>query len=659
MKFGVAIGSACLLAAGLAAYGVASALPGAQGQGGDWPHYGGSLNGDRYSPLRQITPGNVRELRVAWTYRAGGLEGLKANSRFTATPIKVGRSLYLCTPDNVVIALDAETGQERWRHDPKVDASRAFSIVCRGVSHHAGSAGPCADRILEATLDARLLALDASTGRPCEGFGDRGSVDLAAGLETRSSGYYYVTSPPTVIGDVAVLGGYIVDNQRIDAPTGVVRAFDVRTGALVWAWDAGRPDRSDAPPPGETYSPGNANAWTVFSADPKLGLVYVPTGNSSPDFFGGMRTPAAEQYSTSIVALDVATGRPRWSFQAVHHDVWDYDMPAQPTLVDVPAPGGGLTPVLLAPAKTGEVFMLDRRNGKPVAKVEERKVPQDGARGERLARTQPVNVELPSFAPADLTEKAMWGATPLDQLLCRIRFRELRYEGRYTPPSLKESIFFPGTFGMLNWGGVSVDPVSSTMIVNSSSMPFTGRLVPRAEANALGAVPFGERPAKPLPSGRRPIPTMAMQGTPYGLQLRPFLSPLGFPCHAPPWGELTAVDLATRRVKWRRPFGGSEDTAPFGLALPVGIFNLGGSVTTAGGVTFLGAAVDGYLRAFDLRNGRELWRDKLPAGGQATPLSYAGADGRQYVVIVAGGHGSLRTRRGDYVVAYALPRAGR
>lgn len=621
---------------------------------GIWPNYGGDWKGDHFSPLGQITPANAARLEHAWIYRVGGLDDLGTNSRFTATPLAIDDTLYLCDPRNIIVALDATTGKQRWRHDPKVVASKAFSVVCRGVAHHrSADAGQCASRILEATLDARLIAVDARDGTPCAGFGTAGAVDLRQGVQTRFDGYYYVTSAPTIIGDLAVLGGYVIDNQRVDAPHSVIRAYDVRSGALRWVWDAGAPPGKPPAQPGEMFSAGNPNAWTAFSADPALGLVYVPTGNSSPDFFGGLRTPAAERYGTSIVALDAASGAVRWSFQTVHHDLWDYDMPAQPALVDLDS-----VPALVATGKTGEVFLLDRRDGRPIAPVEERAVPRSTAPGERSAPTQPYSVGMPSFAPRRMEERALWGATPIDMLLCRLRFRELHYEGAYTPPSVKPWLLSPGTFGTINWGGVAIDRTRGLMIVNSSSMPFVGQLVPRAEADAEGAAPFDPESKRPMrPAKGQPMPPMAMQGTPFGLRLMPFLSPIGFPCAAPPWGEIAAIDLNSRKLAWRRPFGTTRGLDPFGLALPTGIFNLGGAVTTAGGVTFIGAATDGYLRAIETATGRELWRAPLPAGGQATPISYSARDGRQMVAIVAGGHGSLRTPRGDYVVAYSLPRS--
>jgi membrane-bound PQQ-dependent dehydrogenase (glucose/quinate/shikimate family) len=620
---------------------------------GDWPNYGGGWKGDHHSPLAQITPANVGSLTRAWTFRTGGIDDLGNNSRFTATPLAINGVLYLCDPRNRIFAVDGATGREVWRHDPKVNASKAFSIVCRGVSHHAeAGAGECASRILEATLDARLIAVDAATGRPCRGFGKMGSVDLLKGVATRFDGYYYGTSPPAIIGDLAVVGGYVIDNQRLDPARSVVRAYDVRTGVLRWVWDAGVTGRAGRTDKQGLFSVGNPNAWALFTADPVLGLVYVPTGNSSPDFYGALRTAAAEKYGTSLVALDAATGAVRWSFQAVHHDLWDYDMPAQPALADIPAQGGRSTPALVLAGKTGQIFLLDRRSGRPLAPVEERPVPSSSI--ERVSPTQPYSTGLPSFAPPRITEQAMWGATPVDMLLCRLAFRRLRYAGDYTPPSREPFLFSPGTFGAINWGGVAVDPARGMMIVNSSNMPFVGQLVERAEADAEGAAPYDPDAGR---SSKRsgPMPPMPMAGTPFGLRLRPFLSPIGFPCLAPPWGRIAGVDLQTRRLLWQRSLGDSSGNAPFGLALPVGIFNLGGAVTTGGGMSFIAATTDADIRGFETRSGRLLWQQRLPAGGQATPISYAASDGRQMIAIVAGGHGSLRTKRGDYLVAFALP----
>ncbi|WP_411819562.1 membrane-bound PQQ-dependent dehydrogenase, glucose/quinate/shikimate family [Hyphococcus formosus] len=619
----------------------------------DWTDYGGSLAGQRFSGLTQISPQNIKKLKLAWSYRTGAQDGLGARSRFTATPIKIDNSLFACTPNNVVFALDAGTGAELWRYDPAPKLEKAFSLVCRGVSiHQSGGTEFCADRILFGTVDARLIALDAKTGNRCTDFGQSGEIDLRVDPESPYALYYYPSSPPTVIGDIAIIGGYILDNQTDQAPTGLVRAFDVKTGALRWTWDAGR-SIAKTLPIDDTPTPGNPNAWAVFSADPQLGLVYVPTGNSAHDIYGGQRTTAAEKFSTSIVALDAANGNVVWNFQAVHHDVWDYDMPAQPPLLDVTV-DGVKTPALIAPTKAGEIFLLDRRTGVPLSDVTEKPVPQGGVSGERLSPTQPHTAELPSFGPPDLTETSMWGATPFDAIACRTKFLRARYDGRFTPPSLGGSIAYPGTIGALNWGSVSVDPHREIMVVNTSWMPSMLTLVPRDEADALGAVPIFPDKSKPIIDKDGGI-LMAQAGADYAVKFQiAILSPLGFPCHAPPWGMLSAVDLKTKKRLWSRPIGTTADTAPFGLSLPLGIFNIGGSVTTASGLVFIGATTDGYFRAFDLASGKILWAYKLPAGGQATPMTYQADNGKQYVVIAAGGHGSLGTKRGDYILAFAI-----
>lgn len=618
----------------------------------DWPVYAGSKSGARFSPASQITPANVAGLKVAWTYRTGDLPANFPNSRsaqmFEATPIKVDNTLYLCTPRNIVIALDADSGKERWRHDPKVDDSGVPMLICRGVAYHQSTgAGPsvsdCSSRILVATVDARMIALDADNGRRCRDFGVNGEISLRNGMGPVKAGFHYVTSPATIVGDAAIIGGFVLDNMAADEPSGVVRAFDVYSGKQLWSWDAGRHKPEASPGLNETYVRGGPNAWSLFSADEKLGLVYVPTGNPTPDHFGGLRTSDMERYGSSVVALDAVTGKLRWSFQTVHHDLWDYDVASQPVLLDMPI-NGRQVPALLQATKQGEIFLLDRRNGKSLAPVEERKVPQGNVPGERYSATQPVSHALPSLVPPPLRESDMWGATPLDQLWCRIAFRKLRYLGRYTPPSFENSLIFPGNNGIMNWGSIAVDASRQLAVVPTSYMPLTLKLIPRDQAPAgEGIVLDGAAAISP------------MIGTPYAVRTeRPFLSPVGLPCNAPPWGRLTAIDLKTRQILWQRPLGTTADHAPMRIPVP-GVFNQGGAMVTAGGLVFIGAALDNYLRAFDVKTGKELWKGRLPAGGQALPMSYVSEHtGRQYVVIAAGGHQFMNTTIGDYVVAYSL-----
>jgi quinoprotein glucose dehydrogenase len=630
---------------------------------GDWTHFGGDAAGTRFLGAAQIDRANVDELALAWTYRTGDVLQPKdppfANTPFQAVPLAIGDSLYFCTPHNVVIALDADTGAERWRYDPQVDGSGIPHFACRGVSlHESTGTGTCASRLLLGTVDNRLIAVDRLTGRPCEGFGNAGSVDLKPGLGDFPPGYYYPTSPPVILGNVAVIGAFIFDNQTTDLPPGVVRGYDAITGQLLWAWDFVNPRGMKAPPPETLYRRGTANYWSVGAADPDLGLIYLPTGNTAPDFYGGHRTPDIERYASSIVALDAATGDVRWSFQTVHHDIWDFDIGSQPVLTQFDTPAGPV-PALIAPTKRGEIFVLDRRTGKPLTEVIEKPVPQGPVEGDWLSPTQPFSVGFPSFAPEDLSESQMWGATPLDQLWCRRRFRQSRYDGQFTPQSTQGSIVHAGSFGIIDWGSVSIDPERKLLIANTSGLPYYQKLIPRAQADALGVRPYGTaKPGDPPPSSKS-FTMFAQANTPYAIDSWGFLAPTGYPCNQPPWGTLAAVDLETRAVIWRRPLGTTRDVAPLGLALPTGVFNLGGTVTTRGGVTFVGATIDDYLRAFDTETGRELWKGRLPAGGQANPISYvSGATGRQYVAIAAGGHGSMKTTRGDYVVAFALPQRG-
>jgi quinoprotein glucose dehydrogenase len=616
----------------------------------DWPVVGGTPAGTRFSPATQITPENVGKLKVAWTYRTGDLPANFPDSHspqmFEAAPLKIGDTLYLCTPRNIVIALDADTGKERWRHDPKVDSTGVVTLACRGVSYYETApetAADCPRRILVATVDARMIALNADTGGRCQSFGQNGEISLRTDMGPIKPGFYAVTSPPAIIGNAAVVGGFVLDNMGVDEPSGVVRAFDAIDGKLLWAWDSGRPESAGPHKPGETYTRGSANAWSLFSVDEKLGLVYIPTGNPTPDHYAAQRSPDMERYGSSVVALDGATGQVRWSFQTVHHDLWDYDVASQPVLIDMPIDGKQV-PALIQPTKQGEVFILDRRDGHPIAPVEERPVAKGDIPGEHYSPTQPYSVAMPSFTPNPMREAEMWGTTPLDQLWCRIQFRKLKYDGKFTPPSLDTTLEFPGNNGIMNWGSVSVDEARQLMVVNTSYMPLTVRLIPRKDA------PAGDRIVL---DGSAAISPMA--GTPYAVRTeRPFLSPLGIPCNAPPWGELSAIDLTTRKILWRRPLGTTHDHAPLGISVP-GVFNQGGSVTTAGSLVFIGAALDNYLRAFDLATGAELWKGRLPAGAQATPISFvSGHTGKQYVVIASGGHQFMHTTIGDYVVAYTL-----
>lgn len=626
--------------------------------GADWPEWGGDAAGTRFSRLDQITPANAGELELAWTFRFGPPPP-GAPASLEVTPIKIGDTLYACNDYNDIVALDAETGKQRWRFDAKTDVTGATYGHCRGVAHQriANASGLCAERIYTNTVDARLLAIDAKTGRPCPGFGNNGVVDLKAGMPDAPKGYYYVTSAPTIARWRIVLGGWVVDGMYWGEPSGVIRAFDAETGELSWAFDVGNPDNTGAPADGETYTPSTPNAWAPMSADDELGLVYVPLGGAAPDYAGAQRRPFDEEYSGAIVALDIATGRPRWHFQTVHHDLWDYDLASQPTLLDLPT-AQGIRPALIQPTKRGEVFVLDRETGQPIRPITERSVPTGGtAPGEWVAPTQPYSDSLPSFRGKTIAERDMWGVTPLDQMWCRIKFREARYEGPLTPPGFTPSISYPGFLGGMNWGGVSIDRDRNLMIVNSNYVGNYVRLIEREEADRLGARPVGMG-APPSPEGQMIQPQL---GTPFAVSSLPFLSPLFAPCQAPPWGRISAVDLVSGKLVWSHPLGTARDSGPLGLPslLPftIGTPNLGGSVVTRGGVIFIAATQDKYLRAIDTLSGEELWRGRLPQAGQASPITYMSEQsGRQFVVTASGGHAFLGTHPGDAIYAYALPK---
>ncbi|RZA28933.1 MAG: membrane-bound PQQ-dependent dehydrogenase, glucose/quinate/shikimate family, partial [Proteobacteria bacterium] len=503
----------------------------------------------------------------------------------------------------------------------------------------------CVCKLFMPTSDGRLIALDPDSGSVCLGFGTAGQVNLWANMPNVRPGAYYSTSPAVVTRDLVIIGGTVLDNVSTTEASGIIRAFDVNTGTLVWAWDSARPDSSGPLPPGQTYTANSPNSWSISSVDEFLGLIYVPLGNQPPDQWGGNRSAAVERYSSSVVALDLASGQVRWVFQTVHHDLWDYDVPAQPSLIDLTI-GGQRIPALVQPTKQGELYVLDRRDGKPILPVTETPAPQGAVPDDHTAPTQPVS-QL-SYSPPPLTGADMWGATLLDQLACRIALRGLRYDGRYTPPSLQGSLIYPGNFGVFNWGGIAVDPRRQVAFTTPTYLAFVSRLVPRSDAETL-LVQSDDKPRGSLPALNENF------GAPYAIHLAPFTSVLGLPCQQPPWGYVVGADLTTGKIVWRHKNGTTRDASPVPLPLPMGVPNLGGPIMTAGGVAFLSGTIDYYVRAYDVTDGRQLWEARLPAGGQATPMTYLGKDGRQYVLVAAGGHGSLGTRTGDSIITYALP----
>lgn len=628
----------------------------------EWHAWGNSTGGTRYAEAGELTPENVTGLEVAWTLethakpRPGGAAALA----FETVPLKIGNTLFACSPHNVIFAVDAVSGKRLWTYDPKTDDEGLAFANCRGVAYHAvPSAAPdsvCAARIYTTTIDARLIAVDAHTGKPCTDFGNGGMVNLRDGLGPHPKSFYYVTSAPTVSGDVLVTGSYLLDGQSMNEPSGVIRGYNLVTGQMVWAFDPARPDSGAPLQPGQTFAPGTPNMWSMASTDEKLGLVYLPMGVATPDFFGGYRTPEVEKFSNAIVAVDNKTGRVRWVYQFVHHDLWDYDIASQPVLTDFVV-NGKVRPALISVSKHAQAFVLDRETGQPLSRVVERPVPQGAVPGDFTAPTQPFSVDMPNFAGPEPSEKRAWGLTPFDQLWCRIAFKKMRYEGPYTPPRTDVSLQFPGSGGGINWGSVSVDEGRHIMIVNSTHMPMHNQLITTAEVIKRGMtkVPnVGKGPS--LESFRLGVPQW---GAPYGgVTNKPFLSPLSVPCMQPPFGTISAVDLDTRKVIWSKPIGLADRMGPMGLPslLPVtmGLPSLGGSLTTKGGLTFIASTPDRRLRAYETATGRLLWQTDLPANANAIPMSYIGDDGRQYVVIASGGSSALAYNDKNILVAYAL-----
>jgi quinoprotein glucose dehydrogenase len=625
----------------------------AQSAAEGWSAYGGDAGGTRYSPLAQIDRANVGRLRLAWSFRTGEKgEGVKdwERSAFEATPIYFEGALYFTTSATDVIAIDAASGSLRWRHASGSRKDLHYSDgVSRGVSlwvdEAAARGSACRARIFAPTLDGRLLALDAADGRPCKDFGDAGAVDLLRDVRsTFEDGdqwrNYLVTSPPAVIDGRVVVGSSIGDNRAVQVEVGTVRAFDARSGRLAWSWDPIPRDPSN--PVFKEWSAqgaritGAANAWAPLSADPARHLVFVPTGSASPDFYGGER-PGDNRWANSVVALDAATGALKWGRQLVHHDLWDYDLGSQPTLVQLTHEGRRVDAVIQA-GKTGFLYTLDRDSGAPLFPIEERAVPQDAVPGEQPSPTQPFPVAPPALArQSPVTPDDAFGVAWFDTRSCRQRIAAYRSEGIFQPPSTADSIMLPGNAGGVNWGGVAFDPARQLAVANTMNLPFIVALVPR------------ERLEEQRASGQYEGFDFGRQaGTPFAMRRAVFKSALGIPCVRPPWGVLSAVDMEHGTIRWQVPLG----VTPL-LHQNLGVPAIGGPIVTAGGLVFVGASLDDRFRAFDIDSGGLLWETTLPAGGQATPMTYS-VGGRQFVVIAAGGYKGDSTR-GDYVLAFALP----
>ncbi|GAO70245.1 membrane-bound PQQ-dependent dehydrogenase, glucose/quinate/shikimate family [Comamonas sp. E6] len=626
----------------------------------DWTDWGQGPAGQRFAALEQISRNNVDKLTVAWTARTGDVpQSTGSGAEDQNTPQQIGDRLYVCTAYGKVLALDVDTGEEKWKFDP--EARSPNWQRCRGLGYFDGNeaaikasgafgkpgdvAPGCRRRLFLPTIDARLIALDPDSGKPCTDFGKDGVVDLTEGMGEVKQGWYQQTSAPLVAENLVIVGGRVADNFSTDEPSGVVRAFDVHSGRLVWAWDPGNADITGQPPQGQTYTRNSPNVWGGMSYDARLGLAYLGTGNATPDFYAAQRTPEMEKNSSAIVAMDIRTGKPRWLYQTVHHDLWDFDIPSQPALVDVSNAQGGVDPALLQVTKQGMIFMLNRETGEPLAEVQELPVPQGHVPGERYAPTQPHSTGMPNIGNQTLKESDMWGATPFDQLLCRIAFKDMDHQGVFTPPGMGPTLQFPGSLGGMNWGSISIDPISQTMFVNDMRLGLANYMIARADM-------------KPGASGIE-MGAVPQEGTPFGAMRQRFLSPLGIPCQKPPFGTMTAVDLKSRQIKWQVPVGTVRDTGPLGipmwLTIPIGMPTLGPSMVTKSGLVFFAGTQDFYLRAFDSANGKEIWRSRLPVGSQGGPMSYVSSrTGRQYVVITAGG-ARQSPKRGDYVIAYALP----
>jgi quinoprotein glucose dehydrogenase len=633
MACGILLGG--LLA--ILAAGPNGSAPGQSVADSAWPNYGNDPGGKRYSPATQINRDNVAQLKVAWTYRTGALDvqtELNHKAAFEATPILVDGKLFLSTPYDHVIALDPRTGAKLWEFDPKLDLTHGYSeVTSRGVSawHDAAAkpSQPCALRIFIGTLDARLIALDGLSGKPCADFGAadgaNGQVDLTRDVNLRDVGDYQVTSAPSIAGDLVIVGSSIGDNRAVDLERGIVRAFDARTGKLRWGWDP-IPWAKDTKP-----RTGAGNAWSTMSVDAERDLVFVPTGSASPDFYGGMRK-GDNKWADSVVALRASTGAFVWGFQVVHHDLWDYDVASQPALFT----WKDKTPAIAITTKMGRIFVLDRTNGKPLLPVEEQPVPKSDVPGEEAWPTQPSGI---STVPEGLRTSDAFGFAPEEKQWCEERIKASRSEGIFTPPSLQGSLLYPGNVGGVNWSSSAFDPQRHLLIMNTDHLAFWVQLIERDKLAGM----YSARE-----QNRMKGEFARQTGAPYAMYREPFLSPKGTPCTPPPWGTTQAVDLFTGKKVWDVPLGS------YSKEVQTGTINIGGVIATAGGLAFTSAATDNYLRAFDSDNGKEIWKFELPASAQATPMTY-NLGGKQYVVIAAGGHGKLNSKQGDYVVALTLP----
>lgn len=636
----------------------------------NWQHYGNDTGGSRFAALDQINRNNVKDLKEVWRFQTGDLTTGSGNgAEDQTTPLQVGDKVFVCTPHNKIIALDTDSGKQIWKAEvnSKADAWER----CRGVAYFDATqplvqptlagATPvttvaantaCPRRVYTNTPDGRLIAVNADTGERCKDFGVDGTVDLLAGLgDGTKAPRFEVTSAPTIAGTTLVIGSRIADNVAADMPGGVIRAYDVITGELRWAFDPRNPDPNYVLKAGEIYKRSSANSWAAMSYDPQMNTVFLPMGSSSVDVWGGNRQPVDHKYNSSVLALDATTGKEKWVYQTVHNDLWDFDLPMQPSLVDFPMKDGTTKPAVVIGTKSGQFFVLDRLTGKPLTKVVEQPVKAADIPDEQYSVTQPRSVEMPQIGNQTLTESDMWGATPFDQLMCRINFKSMRYDGLFTAPGTDVSLSFPGSLGGMNWGSIAFDPTHRYMFVNDMRLGLWIQLIKQTPEDLKVQANGGEK----VNTGMGAVP---MKGTPYKVNKNRFMSVLGIPCQKPPFGTMTAIDMKTRQIAWQVPLGTVQDTGPMGIKMglkaPIGMPTIGGPMATQGGLVFFAATQDYYLRAFNSSNGQELWKSRLPVGSQGTPMSYISPKtGKQYVVISAGG-ARQSPDHGDYVIAYAL-----
>ena len=630
----------------------ADPMPGAPGQ--EWRHWGGDPGANHYSTLTQITPQNVAQLEVAWVHDSGDhADGSGSTSATTmqVTPLVINQKLYYCTPFQRVFALDPESGRQLWSFDPKLQGKKGegpYPLNCRGLTYWedetAAEGSACAQRLFYGTADSDLIALDANTGKPCADFGKDGRIALREAVDEKRAWAYRPTSPPQVLRGRVIVNGFIADNLDADSAPGVVRAFDARTGQLAWAWDTVPPDWKGPlnPKRHSQYHSGTLNSWSIITGDAERGLIFVPTGNPSPDLYGGQRN-GIDYFGSSTVALDAETGKVVWRFQSVHHDVWDYDTPSAPILFQIPGVGGGV-PAIAQPTKIGHLFLLNRETGEPLYPVEERPVPQGGVPGETLSPTQPFPTHPAPLHPMTVTPDTAFGFTPFDRWYCARQIAKYRWDGAFTPPTLSGSVGYPHTSGGMNWGGAAIDPERALLVVNQNEIAQITRLITRDEANKLDVANL-----------HYPNEFYPMTGTPYAALRQTLSSFLGAPCSPAPWGSLTAVDLRSGKVKWRIPFGTLERLAPwpiYKLYKDTGAPNFGGGMATASGLYFIGASMDGYFRAYETETGKELWKTKLTYTAHAVPMTFTGRSGAQYVVIATGGN--ALSVMGSELIAYRL-----